>query len=268
MLERAALRLGAVMALTNGFEPLDAEAGTYPTMAGARVYDSRMDPIEGLSEQELVPLVLVYTDSTDGESLSANNGGAPFKHSVSLIFELSIGMYVDAEQGIVTIQSEPELEMMLDLFEEQVRRAMFHPTWPWSQRLVAVGKDLLIRVESWDSSRYVERDANARLAARQITARVQLPQVDIVEVLTAAPADPTAIPTPLGPLLTEIIAADGPYASTAQAIEDLLTGAGAGQPLVLPPIETVRLIEKDKGGGNLAGDGFARPDGVAEADLT
>lgn len=268
MLERAALRIGAVMALTNGFVPLDAEAGTYPTLAGQRVYDSRMDPIEGLDSQELVPVVLVYTDNTDGESLSANNGGPPFRHNVNLVFELSIGMYVDEETGVVVIQSEPELEAMLDLFEHQVRRAISHPSWLWSRRLVEPGKDLLIRVASWDSQRYVERDASARLAARQIIARVELPQVDLDEMTTEAPASPPPIPAPLGPLLGEIIAADGPYATTAAAIRDLLQEAGAGQPLLLGTLDKVRLIESNKGGGNLTGDDFARPDGVAEADLT
>lgn len=246
-LERTALRLATAMALSNGMQ------APFPTIAQDRVYDSRMDPIEGLEERELVPLVLVYTDDDDNEALSNNNGGPPWRSTVNLVMELSVGMAAAGEGGleVVPITTEPELEAMLDLLEEQVRRVFREPHGAWSRRLY---DDHIVRIESWSSSRFVERDSNARLAVRQIVARVMLPQPE-------EPAAAGVIPPPLGPLLETVITDGGPYATSAQALADLLTDHGGFTPIALPPLERVRLKETDGGGG-------IRPDGVGEADLT
>ena len=120
----AALRLAAVMAITNGYE------APFPTIARDGVFDSRVDPIEGGKIGDMAPIALVFTDDDDGESLSGNNGGPPFRHIVKLIFELSIGMVgqlIDGQGaplkdeqdkpilGLLPIATEPELELMLDL---------------------------------------------------------------------------------------------------------------------------------------------------------
>ena len=261
-LERTALRLATVMALTNGFQP------PYPTMARQLVFDSRIDPVQGVNADELVPIVRVMTDDDQGESLSANNGGPPFERRVNLVMEISLGtLGQEADGGLILPATEPELEAMLDLFERQIERAFLDVQSPWGAEL----NKLCRRIERWSSLRFVEREGNERLAARQITAVIALPLAEDPAVTAwsgEAPSAPAAtIPKPLGPLLEAIIADGGPYAASAQAMKDMLIAAGGEKPIVLPALERVRLVEADQGGGNLAGDGRARPEGVAQADL-
>ncbi len=262
-LERTALRLGVVMALSNGY------AAPWPTIAEARVFDSRIDPIEGLGKGDLAPMAVVYTDDDEGEQLSDNNGGPPFRHMVKLCIELVIGMGGEANEDgtvpAVMVQTEPELEAMLDLFETQVDRIFRHPVTPWATRLF---EHLIVRVESWKSTRYVEREGQARIAARQIVATVMLPQPPEPEIVATAPTGTQPIPAPLGPLLQAIVDGDGPYAPSASALSDLLTAHGGFQPLVLPPLSRVRLIEAAQAETN--DDDVQRgprPDGVAQVNL-
>lgn len=262
-LERTALRLGVVMALANGY------AAPWPTIAEARVFDSRIDPIEGLGKGDLAPLAVVYTEEDDGEQLSENNGGPPFRHMVKLCIELVIGMGGEANENgdvpVVQVQTEPELEAMLDLFEHQVERIFRHPVTPWASRLYDA---LLVRVESWKSTRYVEREGQARVAARQISAIVMLPQPPEPEIVTTAPEEPQPIPAPLGPLLQAIVDADGPYAPSAAALSDLLTAHGGFTPLVLPELLRVRLFEAAQAEKNETDvPRGPRPDGVAQVNL-
>lgn len=258
-LNRTALRMAAVMALTNGF------AEPYPTIAGGRVYDSRIDPLQGVDQEDMVPIVIVFTDTDDGSSMSGNNGGPPFDHAVTLICELSLGGLADEDGGFVALATDPMLEAALDRFEQQVMWALMRdPVNPWS----ALFRDQLIRVESWKSDRYVEREANVRIAARQITAQVKMKPEDDFGVATSASAP--VVSDPLGALLTAIIDDDGPYAPTAQAIADMITGSGGGElgPVVMPTLERVRLIEADQAVTDEDGvPAGARSAGVAQANL-
>jgi hypothetical protein len=275
-LDRAALRLATVMAIANGYQ------APFPTMAGPNVFDSRIDALEGVKMGDMAPMAIVFTDDDDGESLSGNNGGPPFRNMVSLIFELSIGMagplIGDDEQplkdprtgedlvGLVPVATEPELELMLDLFEHQLLDLWRRPSTAWARRIELGGKHI-VRIEAWRSARYVEREGHKRLAVRQVMAKVMLPQPADIEIAPAAPVEPSPVPEPLGSLLDEIIAGAGPYAPSAQAMQDLLIDHGTFGPIVLPPLTKVRLKEANLGGGNLTGDGPARPHGVAQATL-
>lgn len=265
-LERTALRLAAVMAISNGFrEP-------YPTMARTLVFDSRIDPVQGVDGSELVPTVRILTDDDQGDSLSANNGGPPFEDRVSLVLEISLGtLGANPETGeneLIWPETEPELEAMLDLFEHQIKRVFMDGQSIWGRELQKV----LRRIEKWNSLRFVEREANVRYAARQITALVALhltPDEQVVTWSGEPPVTPAAtIPEPLGPLLDRIIADNGPYAPSAQAMKDMLLAAGGEKPIVLPRLEHVRLVEADQAERN--DDEVPRGDrhaGVAEAHL-
>lgn len=269
-LARTALRVAATMALSNGYQ------APFPTMAGDRVFDSRQDPVAGVNPGDLIPMLVLYTDDDKGSSISNNNGGPPFERTVNLTIELSLGMVGEAsEEGaplpIQMAQTEPELDAMLDQFEAQVERVFRLPTTTWGRELSKVAR----RITSWQSMRYIEREAHVRLAARQIVCSVMLPLEDDAEVLmTAGPSNtsPTvtpALPAPLGPLLTAIIAADGPYADSAQALQNLLLSNSNGLgPIVLPNLERVRFIEAAQAETN--GQGVPRGPrgaGVAQANL-
>lgn len=267
-LERTALRMALVMALTNAF------AAPYPTIAQGLVYDSRIDPVQGFEKGEHVPHIVLYTDEDDGEALSNNNGGPPWRHSVQVVIDLTIGMYgtmTDADgneiAGLMRIETEPALEAMLDLLEAQVHRVFAEPVSPWAQRLFTHHID---HIESWTSRRFVERDGHVRLAGRQIMARMQLMPQPATAIVGPddPPPDPPVIPEPLGMLLEAVIADGGPAATDAEDLAAMLITHGGFAPLVLPPLEAIRIKESNSGGGNLTASGPARPDGVAEADLT
>jgi hypothetical protein len=254
-LARTALRLSAVMAIANGFQ------SPWPTMAQARVFDSRFDPREIVDLADVIPIVTVCTDDDKGSTLSQNNGGPPFEHEVTLALELSLGMMGENDEDggkyLGLPQSEPELEAMLDLFEHQVARSLVDPTNTWAMLFQGQCR----RMSDWSSTRYVERDGNVRLAARSISATVSLQHEELI-------IETSGIPAPLGPLLTAIIASGSPYAGAAGTLQTMLTAAGASQPITLPDLLRVRFIEAEQAEED--GDGTPkgpRPDGVAQANL-
>jgi hypothetical protein len=269
-LARTALRVAATMALSNGYQ------APFPTMAGDRVFDSRQDPIAGVNPGDLIPMLVINTDDDKGSSISNNNGGPPFDHTVDLTILISLGMVGEASEDGVPLpiempQTESELDAMLDSFEAQVKRVFRTPITSWDRELAKVAR----RVISWQSMRFIDRESHIRLAARQIVCSVMLPLEDDAQVLTTAgPANtaPTVTPTlpaPLGPLLTAIIDADGPYAESAQALQNLLLSNSNGLgPIVLPNLERVRFIEAQQ--AEMNGQGVARGPrgaGVAQANL-
>lgn len=265
-LERTALRLAATMALSNGYQE------PYPTMAQNRVFDSRQEPIEGLKKSDIVPLIVVYTDSDNGEMLSHNNGGPPFEQHCNLIIEISLAAVSQTADekdalGLALPETAPELDAALDAFEAQVSRVFRCLGGPWGAQL----KETFLRIEHWQSTRYIERESNIRLAARQIIARVKLPiEADpVVAFATEPPTTPQPyIPEPLGPLLDAIIDSDSPYAPTAAAIQEMLTSNSPAMPIVLPELKRVRLVEANQAVTN-DDDVKAGPrgDGVAQVEL-
>lgn len=263
-LARTTVRLAAVMALAGGFEQ------PWPTMAQGRVFDSRLDPLQitDVKSDDVLPVITVCTDDDRGRSLSDNNGGPPFEHTVSLCIDLSLGMIGELPDGEglafqAMPQAEPELEAMLDLFEFQVMRALADPSLPWS----VLFQGAIIRLGDWSSVRYVESDSNIRLSSRRITVPVTLPTFDLVEMATEPPS-PATVPPPLGPLLAAIAASSSPYAASAEGLAQLLVEAGASRPMSLPQLLRVRFIEAEQAETNDADVARGpRPSGVAEATL-
>lgn len=274
-LERTALRLGVVMAMTNAMQ------APFPTIAANRVFDSRIDAIQGATEGDIAPIAIVYTDDDDRDALSGNNGGPPWRQHVNLVLELSMGMVgplvnetgtpMKDENGnpfstFLPVETEPELETMLDLFESQVERMFRQPSTPWAERLTSGASNggVIVRLESWSSRRFVEREAQYRFAARQVMIKVMLEQpAEPAIVAPPAPGDPpieVSIPAPLGPLLDAVIEDGGPYANSCEHIRELLTDNGGFGPIVAAPLRRVRIKEADAGGGK-------RPDGVAEVQF-
>lgn len=230
-LERTALRLAMVMALSGGMQ------APFPTIARGRVFDSRMDPRQITDLEEVMPLITVCTDDDAGDSMSDNNGGPPFRHDqCQIVLEASIGVIGEDEeknQQAIVPQTEPELEALLDLMERQVKRALADPLSPWVALLSKTHRGLM----DWKSHKFVEPDSNVRLAARRMIITARLPVEDLF------PTEADTIPAPLGPLLEAIIASGSPYAADAQAMQAALLAAGAGAGLILPRLERVRMYD-------------------------
>lgn len=252
-LERTALRLATVMLLSNGsVEP-------YPTMAGPRVYDSRIDAVQITDEDEVLALITVNTDDDSGSSLSANNGGPPFERSVTLSLDLHLG--IPSSDAVMHMATESDLERRLDLFEHQVERLLTERIGVWGGLFDGIAR----RITDWSSVRYVERDGNVRLAARLIQMTVLLPLPESMVGFAVTPPPSPSVPPPLGPLIDAIIDSNSPFAADATAIRDEYLAAGAGSKTLLPPLRRVRIIEDERDGQNRPTS--VRPDGVAEADL-
>lgn len=120
-LARTALRLTVVEALKDA------------TMAGKRVFDSRMDDLspDQFSGDEL-PTAIVLTDMDAGDALSKQNGGPPFHRHAEVSVELGMTQRVrtddeessDPEYHIFYPNTDARLEAALDLFEFQVLRRL------------------------------------------------------------------------------------------------------------------------------------------------
>lgn len=265
-LERMTLRLATVMALANGFE------APFPTMAAARVHDTRIDAVQITNEDEVLALITVNTDDDTGTSISANNGGPPFERAVTLSIDLHMGLPSQDTDEVMHLATESDLERRLDLFEHQIERVLTLREGTWGAAFDQIAR----RITDWSSIRYVERNGNVRLAARQIQATVLVPLADwtetavvITPVSGGLPLPPPSVPSPLGPLLDTIIDSSSPFAADAARIRSEFL-AGAGGRTSVPPLQRVRIVEDERDDQNRRTNPRSQGDepGVAQVNLT
>lgn len=231
-LNRTALRLATILALTNN------QTAPYPTIGEGRVYDARLDPILGVDSKELIPIAVVYTDDDNGSPLSENNGGPPFRRTVNLIIEISMGMIGEDDDGVTfdLPLTEPELDAQLDLFEFQIRFALANTLNPWT----ALWWGTAVRILGWSSQRFVTSEGNARLAARQITAQVEIKDDCLPEIAVMGPLQST-LPANIQALLDAVVAAGSP--SYVQPLVETLTLAGTPSGVLVEPLKTIAMTE-------------------------
>ena len=111
---RMQIRQGAIAVLTNMM------AQPYPTLAGNRVYDSRSVDLQVDLGHAPKPSISIYTDTTKYAPVNPMcRGFAPFKVELQLIIEMSLSGWSDQ------VQTDNQMEELLDLMEEQVMRALF-----------------------------------------------------------------------------------------------------------------------------------------------
>jgi len=131
MLSRVALRLAAIEALAPYAR---LASGPWPTIAGPRVYDSRQDPIDGLDEIEVRPVISVYTEETAAEPY-ASGRSQPDHVTIDLVVELMMlvkgSVTLTLPDGSTVTEgtadapiSERAHEGLLDLLEATVRRRL------------------------------------------------------------------------------------------------------------------------------------------------
>ncbi|WP_315768222.1 hypothetical protein [Bradyrhizobium sp. SZCCHNR2012] len=165
-LARTALRLATIAALQG------ADTNSGPTIARNRVYDSR---IEDFSPEtfpaDALPTIIVLTDEDDGDALSHQNGGPPFRRRIKLVLEFAMvqGYDVPVEEGGTVFApgypaTDAEHEASLDFLEFQI-----------AQKL-ASGLDAasvlwrnIIRVWKRDCHRQVMDQSGVKIAARVLT---------------------------------------------------------------------------------------------------
>jgi len=125
-LHRTLLRLSTIESLRPA-ALLDTQ-GPWPTLAGARVFDTRIDPFDDLKPgDEPKAVIAVYTEHDQGYG-NQKRGGPAFRREVDLVFEISqiASATVDGDQFVAGIpQTDNELEASLDLIEFQIERALY-----------------------------------------------------------------------------------------------------------------------------------------------
>ena len=232
-LTRMSVRAATVLALTNYY------SAPWPTMARGRVFDSLIDPIQGAKKDDLIPSITVYTDDDVGNPLSENNGGPPFRREVTMSMWLTIGQMGEdddvGDQTLVLPQTDAQLEAMLDLFEYQVRFCFANYQNKWSRLMTG----LFTRVNSWKSDR-LATEANVRLAARNITAIVELCDDDVPDAILSGE---TGAPLPEGvQRVVDAVAAeeDPPRGGIHQTIE-LMQSATVPTTLTFERLRTIWL---------------------------
>lgn len=172
---RFLLRAATVAAITNN----DVEP--FPTFAGNRVFDSRLDPIENVEPDEGMPVVLVYTDHDRGEQLNRGTVGGQHRRDVNLIVEMAYGSFCQVpidednpDKGLTIIFDTPAtdagVEAMLDFLEAQVREAMWNPRAPLS----LTNRPMVQATDGFESYRGHTAEGNNRLAARRLSYQVQM----------------------------------------------------------------------------------------------
>lgn len=190
-LSRTALRLVVIEAIKGA------------TMAGARVFDSRMDDLspDAFAGDEL-PTAIVFTDQDSGDALSKQNGGPPFNRHTELTIELGLTQRVrtEAEEGvdpqylILYPNTDARLEAALDLFEFQVLRRL-----QYSDDALPATFRRFWRITKYECHRQVFDESGVKIACRLLTL-VCNGGDDRVQIYNQGQAIPTgyaALPEPL-----------------------------------------------------------------------
>ena len=229
-LVRTALRLSAIAAL-KGANPI---AG--PTIAANRVYDSRISDFSPETfPDDAKPTIIVLTDEDEGDALSRQNGGPPFKRLIDLVFEFAMvqGFDVDLEDGGTAFvpgypATDAEHEASLDLLEFQIIRRMAYDLDP----LCALFRSFT-RVWKHDCHRQTLDETGVKIAARILTWTVEV--TDDQVAVTRLPDQTTPSGLDRLPQPLRRVAEALPAGSSALAICNSLADALA--PLTAGPLE-------------------------------
>lgn len=174
-LSRLALRLAAVEALKPAASVADPD-GLFPTLAGPRIFDSRIDAIESLSDSEKgAPIAIVYTETTKSSPYDGSKH-RPDEHFVDLVIEALMAFRSEVEVtrpdgvavtvgGYETPITDRESEALLDVHEALIRRV-------FDRKASVASADLFFKVamevRSIDSEPLRDSDKTTRLAQRTI----------------------------------------------------------------------------------------------------
>jgi len=218
-LSRLALRLAAVEALRPS---ATGSAGPFPTLAGPRVYDSRLDVIDTLSDIDAKPMLLVYTEEQNNKPYG-NAVHRPDESIVTLVVEISVALRGEVEiahpdgttETVNTVETpltDREHEALLDVLEATVRRVFDRNATVASAALFFL---VAMEVRAIESEPLRDADKTTRLAARTLKFTVKVV------------GDRWPVPTlPPSPAATGLARLPEPLASVARAVPST-SSAGA-----------------------------------------
>jgi hypothetical protein len=140
------------------------------TLAGPRVFDSAVDPIDQTIAEHRQPLIVVTTDEHALEVIGRDLSSGT--HQCDLVIEIAIASRVDVpaadgQGGQITIaipHTDEGMELTLDIMEHQIVAALTADDGAWS----GVWMKLVPRVTRRLSRRGASAENGVRFAARQI----------------------------------------------------------------------------------------------------
>lgn len=138
-LSRLHLRSLTKMVLDNNEQP------PYPTLALDQVYDTRLEALQNVDDERLgeildrgdeFPSIMVYTDRDKRQLVDRGSGRGAYMRHVDLIIEMVVCKAVrlnpdnanDNSYKFDMVQTDPELEGLLDLLEWEVEQALMAKT--------------------------------------------------------------------------------------------------------------------------------------------
>lgn len=250
-LARTALRLAAA-------QTLKGVTGSRPTIAEGRVYDSRIADIEPETfSEDAKPIIIVLTDGEEGEALSKQNGGPPFRRMVDLVLEIAMVQRLpDEDQEGVFVVGYPDTdarhEASLDFLEFQIMQALDRSTAP-----MAIVFRKIARIVKEDSHRQTMDDGSAKVACRIVTLVCDTVDDDVPIFQTGnVPTGAAILPRSL-----QWVAAAMPTGTSGSDVIAALIAA-------MTPIEVAPLTGISfKVDANPANGGSAKSEGVVEIDV-
>lgn len=140
------------------------------TLAGPRVFDSAVDPIDQTIAEHRQPLIVVTTDEHALDLTGRDLGSG--HHACDLVIEIAIASKVDVpaadgQGGQITIaipHTDEGMELTLDIMEHQIAAALMTDDGAWSRAWMM----LVPRVTRRLSRRGASAENGVRFAARQI----------------------------------------------------------------------------------------------------
>jgi hypothetical protein len=246
---RLALRLAAYEALCPYAARSGAQGAQWPTLAGANVYDSRIDPIgesddwqafiEGIEGR---PIVILYAEEHETDPYF---GEFPADRELpELVVELmvaSVGQVLvekadgttEAVGDVIAGITDPQREALLDLLEAQVRWLLSLKN-PFTPLISAVAMELHhVRSVPQRAS-----DKTTRLAARTVTLKYKAKASVWPLPLIQGQAAPTGFDVLPEPLRTVAMTLD-PASPHGQMLAGLAAVVAA--PQTLTPLEDMRM---------------------------
>jgi hypothetical protein len=231
---RTALRLATIESLRPA--ALLNTQGPWPTLAGARVFDTRLDPFDDIGPKPKAAIA-VYTEADPGYA-GQRRGGPPYRREVDLVFEISqiAKAQSDSDPSVYVAGvplTDPELEAELDRIETEISLALMFNTNGITIRHGGETKPLWRAltgrmVTEPRSMPHRTSEESERLAMRTVTWKTQVPD-DLFEI--PPPADVTGLDR-----LPE------PLRAVAKALENtpgasvLLKGLAGGMPTMAPAV--------------------------------
>jgi len=262
------LRWSAIACLTNG-------GLNDATIAGGRVFDSRLDSLDVIAAEEKQPLIMVYTPGSVFRFIDDGNSSRIVPDE-TLLIEISLSKFEENKENVDHLipETDAELELVLDHFETQVFTALLNGATTWSQLFHNTARQML----SVESNPVMSPKGDIRLAARQIVFECRPCQPEFesttVDALAAAD-DPTGLKmgTGIAPYLESFFTAvrenaTGDFLAKINQAEDMLKSYPTAQSITQNSATIgISIDAANPHDPNTVGTATHGPDGRAEAVL-